>query len=62
MVRGVDAATRQPAGGDDRSRPGMLLDVMLGIRASEHRDESRSPADMAVCAFGEEGLSAVAGG
>jgi hypothetical protein len=40
----------------------MLLDVMLGIRASEHRDESRSPADMAVCAFGEEGLSAVAGG
>ena len=41
---------------------GMLLNVMLAMRAPEHASESRALAELAGCAFGEEGLAAVAGG
>ena len=41
---------------------GMLLNVLLAMQAPEHRHESASLTDMAVCLFGEEGLNAVAGG
>jgi AcrR family transcriptional regulator len=41
---------------------GMLLNVLLAMQAPEHRHESTSLAEMAVCVFGEEGLNAVAGG
>lgn len=40
----------------------MLLNVLLAMHAPEHRHESVSLADMAVCVFGEDGLNAVAGG
>jgi len=39
---------------------GMLLNVMLAMRAPEHLDESDSLADLTSCAFGEEGLAAAA--
>ncbi len=37
---------------------GMLLNVMLGMRAPEHLHESPPLADLTTCAFGEEGLGA----
>jgi len=39
---------------------GMLLNVMLGMRAPEHQHESPALADLTICAFGDEGLGAVA--
>src|SRR4051794_27131521 len=39
---------------------GMLLNVLLAMRAPEHPEDSQALADMAGCAFGEEGLAAVA--
>jgi AcrR family transcriptional regulator len=37
---------------------GMLLNVMLAMRAPEHVDESGPLADLTTCAFGEDGLAA----
>jgi AcrR family transcriptional regulator len=39
---------------------GMLLNVLLAMRAPEHPEDSQALADMAGCAFGEDGLEAVA--
>jgi AcrR family transcriptional regulator len=39
---------------------GMLLNVMLAMRAPEHLADSGALADMTACAFGDDGLSAVA--
>ena len=39
---------------------GMLLNVMLGMRAPEHQHESPALADLTICAFGDKGLGAVA--
>ena len=39
---------------------GMLLNVMLAMRAPEHVAESGALAGLTACAFGDEGLSAVA--
>jgi AcrR family transcriptional regulator len=39
---------------------GMLLNVLLAMRAPDHPEDSQALADMAGCAFGEEGLEAVA--
>jgi AcrR family transcriptional regulator len=39
---------------------GMLLNVLLAMGAPEHREDSPALAEMAGCAFGEEGLEAVA--
>ena len=39
---------------------GMLLNVMLAMRAPEHLGESGALADMTACAFGSEGLDVVA--
>lgn len=39
---------------------GMLLNVMLAMRAPEHVADSGALADMTACAFGDDGLSAVA--
>jgi hypothetical protein len=39
---------------------GMLLNVMLSMRAPEHLDESEPLADLTGCAFGQDGLDAVA--
>jgi AcrR family transcriptional regulator len=39
---------------------GMLLNVMLAMRAPEHLTDSTALADLTRCAFGEEGLSAAA--
>jgi AcrR family transcriptional regulator len=39
---------------------GMLLNVMLAMRAPEHLDESGALAGLTACAFGEEGLTAAA--
>ncbi len=39
---------------------GMLLNVMLAMRAPEHVGESGALADMTACAFGSEGLDVVA--
>jgi len=40
---------------------GMLLNVMLAMRAPEHLQESTALADMTACAFGADGLDAVGG-
>ena len=37
---------------------GMLLNVMLAMRAPEHLQDSPGLADLASCAFGEDGLAA----
>jgi AcrR family transcriptional regulator len=37
---------------------GMLLNVMLAMRAPEHLGESAHLADLSACAFGDEGLDA----
>ena len=39
---------------------GMLLNVMLGMRAPEHLHESPGLAGLTSCAFGEDGLDAAA--
>ena len=39
---------------------GMLLNVMLAMRAPEHLQDSPALADLTGCAFGEDGLSAAA--
>ncbi len=39
---------------------GMLLNVMLGMRAPEHLHESPGLTDLTTCAFGEDGLDAAA--
>jgi AcrR family transcriptional regulator len=39
---------------------GMLLNVMLAMRAPEHLSESAGLAGLTACAFGEDGLSAAA--
>lgn len=39
---------------------GMLLNVMLSMRAPEHLHESPPLADLTTCAFGDEGLHAAA--
>ena len=39
---------------------GMLLNVMLAMRAPEHLKESTALADLTECAFGEDGLNAAA--
>jgi AcrR family transcriptional regulator len=39
---------------------GMLLNVMLGMRAPEHLHESPALADLTLCAFGDDGLDAAA--
>jgi AcrR family transcriptional regulator len=39
---------------------GMLLNVMLGMRAPEHLHESPALADLTICAFGDEGMDAAA--
>jgi AcrR family transcriptional regulator len=39
---------------------GMLLNVMLAMRAPEHLHDSAALADLTGCAFGEDGLSAAA--
>jgi AcrR family transcriptional regulator len=41
---------------------GMLLNVMLAMRAPEHLGQSEGLAALTSCAFGEEGLSAASGG
>ncbi|MCW2818856.1 MAG: hypothetical protein JWR42_1643 [Marmoricola sp.] len=41
---------------------GMLLNVMLAMRAPEHLDDSAALADLTACAFGEKALSAAAWG
>src|SRR3954447_17409508 len=38
---------------------GMLLNVLLAMRAPDHPEDSRALADLAGCAFGEEGMTAV---
>ena len=58
LIRGTGCTPEQA---NEFVAQGMLLNVLLAIGAPEHRDESRSLADMAVCTFGEEGLNAVAG-
>jgi AcrR family transcriptional regulator len=40
---------------------GMLLNVMLSMRAPEHVEEDPALDDLATCAFGAEGLCAVTG-
>jgi len=40
---------------------GMLLNVMLSMRAPEHLDESEALAGLSACAFGEKGLDATSG-
>jgi AcrR family transcriptional regulator len=40
---------------------GMLLNVMLAMRAPEHLQDTRALQDMVGCAFGEEGLAAAQG-
>ena len=40
---------------------GMLLNVMLAMRAPEHLDGSPALSTLAACAFGEEGLTAATG-
>jgi AcrR family transcriptional regulator len=39
---------------------GMLLNVMLSMRAPEHPEDSAALADLTGCAFGEDGLKAAA--
>ncbi len=39
---------------------GMLLNVMLAMRAPDHLGESAGLADLTACAFGEEGITAAA--
>ena len=39
---------------------GMLLNVMLAMRAPEHLSDSPALSDLTVCAFGQEGLTAAA--
>jgi AcrR family transcriptional regulator len=39
---------------------GMLLNVMLSMRAPEHLEDSPALADLTACAFGVEGLTAAA--
>jgi len=39
---------------------GMLLNVMLAMRAPEHLSDSPALSDLTICAFGEEGLTAAA--
>ena len=41
---------------------GMLLNVMLAMRAPEHVGDSGALADMTACAFGDDGLSAATAG
>ena len=40
---------------------GMLLNVMLAMRAPDHLHDSPGLADLTACAFGEDGLKAAAG-
>jgi AcrR family transcriptional regulator len=39
---------------------GMLLNVMLAMRAPDHLTDSAALSDLTMCAFGEDGLSAAA--
>ena len=39
---------------------GMLLNVMLAMRATDHLKDSAALSDLTMCAFGEDGLSAAA--
>jgi AcrR family transcriptional regulator len=39
---------------------GMLLNVMLAMRAPDHLEDSAALSDLTMCAFGEDGLSAAA--
>jgi AcrR family transcriptional regulator len=39
---------------------GMLLNVMLAMRAPDHLEDSTALSDLTMCAFGEDGLSAAA--
>jgi AcrR family transcriptional regulator len=39
---------------------GMLLNVMLAMRAPDHLSESPALSDLTMCAFGEDGLTAAA--
>jgi AcrR family transcriptional regulator len=39
---------------------GMLLNVMLAMRAPDHLEDFTALSDLTVCAFGEDGLSAAA--
>lgn len=40
---------------------GMLLNVMIAMRAPEHLADSPALSDLTACAFGEDGLAAAAG-
>ena len=57
LVRGTGATEEQAT---TFVSHGMLLNVLLAMRAPDHPEDSRALADMAGCAFGEDGLAAVA--
>lgn len=56
-MAGIFDVIRSTGCGDDRARDfiaqGMLLNVMIAMRAPEHADESGSLATLTACAFGE---------
>ena len=58
LVRGTGCTPEQATG---FVAHGMLLNVMLAMRAPEHVGDSGALADLTTCVFGDEGLSAVAG-
>ncbi|NUR08699.1 MAG: TetR/AcrR family transcriptional regulator [Nocardioidaceae bacterium] len=57
IVRGTGCTAEQAT---EFVSQGMLLNVLLAMRAPDHPEDSQALADMAGCAFGEEGLAAVA--
>ncbi len=57
VIRGTGCTAEQATG---FVAHGMLLNVMLAMRAPEHVGESGALADMTACAFGERGLDVVA--
>jgi AcrR family transcriptional regulator len=54
LIRGTGCPPEQATG---FVAHGMLLNVMLAMRAPEHVGESGGLADMTACAFGDEGIS-----
>jgi AcrR family transcriptional regulator len=57
VLRGTGGTSEQVTG---FIAHGMLLNVLLGMRAPEHLDEAPALADLTLCAFGEDGLDAAA--
>ncbi|CAN5646164.1 TetR family transcriptional regulator [soil metagenome] len=59
LIRGTGCPAEQATG---FVAHGMLLNVMLAMRAPEHVGDSGGLADMTACAFGDEGISAATAG